>query len=574
MAITRSDLERLEQLRKLRGASAVSAWGEEGGDVAELRRWVIAVLHGGRPEPSTMLHNEWLALAYAPALWDSGVEEAVRTYAKSILQSAASAREPFATEYPSYGREEKQEVLRRVRTALERLLEAGTPRVDVEALFLHLWEGNRSFHGSAGTLDLNSEFVAFLLVRGLTLPLLALEAHRQGFANVLRAPAAEGVAKDFRIARFAGVADREAFTPLLELWEILDDLETRMRGQGLAVPGVMQRVAEFLERNRDLVMSAFPAVFSAYADNGSLLLTLATRLDGDDFRAELTNLAGRDIPWHVRDACVGLLAALAGGPLLLPADWGHRLYPEPVVVGSGRAAGTWIADPGAEALVTAAAARAVEEFGEWFQEQYATQEPGCTARLLTYLERHLRGAGEALRAWARNRGREFALEVTWIDHQPHRREKASGADFGLVLRVEAAAQLALTRGCLVQVKKTQVERETVRSGWVIEREQLELLSAFGDGGLYCLIAPSLPPLVIPARLVAGYIYGSGADKPTLSAQAASGARPLADFLVHDFIGGWIGEVSPEKLAAVTPGEGAGAGPAHLLDIRVRIGGEG
>jgi hypothetical protein len=49
------------------------------------------------------------------------------------------------------------------------------------------------------------------------------------------------------------------------------------------------------------------------------------------------------------------------------------------------------------------------------------------------------------------------------------------------------------------------------------------------------------------------------------------ARPLASFLVYDFISGWIGEISQNKIDIVS-GEGdPGIGPDLILRVNVTIG---
>jgi len=78
-----------------------------------------------------------------------------------------------------------------------------------------------------------------------------------------------------------------------------------------------------------------------------------------------------------------------------------------------------------------------------------------------------------------------------------------------------------------------------------------------------------------ARLLDGMLAGKKADTCVVAySKIANAARPLANFLVYDFMAGWIGEFSQNKIDEAMGRRDLGIGPVFILKVTVHLGERG
>lgn len=543
-------------------------------DKDTLHSWAIAVLEGRTSRKylertyESELWEQRIAILLSGFLWSSFMLEALTKFTTDSFQAVRKERGGSRKIF-GYGNAET------VSSALQQMLEAGVPPDQVKSIASLLWEFGPTdidnFH-----LQIRSEFSKLLIDRGWCFPHLLWEIWRQNL--VVKGPThwhdTDVGSTDLR--GFWGVFSRADAEPFFDLFGLLHDLTNKSYMSDWEERGKTDRLKCLLESKPDLLPRALPLILSAYGNRSSLILTLLTLAYTKDVFDALKLIRNKRKESALGDISRALITELEGEIQEAQEKWisyWHRDFRRLLTPDFPRlVSATWAQDARAELPVYAAFSQADDRFSRWILTNYALNERGITRFLLDLLRDEGNAIESTLGAWARNRKRQFRIQLKVVEHEPYRREKRTGADIGLILEIRASRMMQAKRACLVQAKKATVIGKAPRPKWSVEREQLERLIGFGDGGLYWLYGLGPGVLVLPARLLGGMLAGSKADTCTIPySKIATAARPLASFLVYDFISGWIGELSQDKISEALGEGNSGIGPDFILRVIVTVG---
>lgn len=540
-----------------------------------LHSWAVAILEDRISRWDSLheiIRNEdterLVAVLVSSVLWSNFVREALT---KFVLDSFHAIRKEKVGSPEVFGYVKSQTVS----LALQAMLEAGMPSKEVENIASLLWElgpvGMPNFN-----LRIESDFTKLLIERRWCFPHLLWEIWRQNLQGRSLTHWLDTAEGSRELIRFWQVFSRTDAEPFFDLFELLHELQDKYRLSEWEERGKVERLRSILESKPDLLSQSLSLVLSAYGDQSSLVLTLITLGFNQDVFDSLKAIRDRRIGSALGDISRALIAELEGEISESQEKWisyWHRDFRRLLTPDFPRLVSvTWAQDARIELPIYAAFSQADERFSRWILANYALNEGKITRHLLDLLCEEGNSIKSTLLEWAKNRKQQLRIQLGVIDHEAYRREKRTRADLGLILEVNAHGMIQMKRACLIQAKKASIMGKSPRPKWTIDREQLEMLIDFGDGGLYWLYGLGPGILILPARLLRGILAESKADICTLAySRIANAARPLASFLVYDFISGWIGEISQNKID-IASGEGdPGIGPDLVLRVSVTIG---
>jgi hypothetical protein len=144
-------------------------------------------------------------------------------------------------------------------------------------------------------------------------------------------------------------------------------------------------------------------------------------------------------------------------------------------------------------------------------------------------------------------------------------EPLSGADIGIVVRVELPQRSRVETGHLVQVKQSLTrDDETVPPRWKVTRDQIDLMLEDDPTATYWLLSPWEPKLVVvPAKTLLARFEQSDKSYTLQYDDIRSAGVPLGNALVDLLLGLWLG--TPSALG-VARGLGSRHKPGHILEI--------
>ena len=354
------------------------------------------------------------------------------------------------------------------------------------------------------------------------------------------------------------------------------DLANVFRGS----PGLLAQCSNLLLSLYGEVEDDVIAVFLEVADPDAVV---ALRLAATDPRQPEPQLRARVI-----------IAHLEGDPsLVLPRDGRFSsishvtAYYDQLIGSHGRAHGgyTWIEDETVERVLHRAFALADERFSEFFETQYQKHEPTLTERLLVNLEVELGRISSVLEEWSqRLRDGPVRVQFAYRDTQPE--EAFWNADVAFVLHCAVGTRFTRDATILGQCKKMNFNRTTERlvGSWTVDTVQCHDLIERSPFSYYLLFGPrnglATRTLVAPATTLRDATQTPPGGRAALTrsiplAQLRSLSRSFADFMLYDFIGGWVGDERPE-LVAWARGErsaapGARVPPRFIVSLSVTQG---
>ncbi|MCY1042330.1 hypothetical protein OV208_13475 [Corallococcus sp. bb12-1] len=255
----------------------------------------------------------------------------------------------------------------------------------------------------------------------------------------------------------------------------------------------------------------------------------------------------------------------ASEPATLTASLRHLHATRSVPVG-GR---TWLRDRDLEDLLVGAVGRVEADIAvrhpERFREETADLVAGLLEGLRAELERIQADLGSLL---AQGRASPLSLSMT-VQRAPLP-VRDGGVEVAFVVSVEREGFVRTRRVVRMPVAKLEQRGEgqwlpTFRLG----RERLDALLARTEAAFCLFLVPAFVRAecwVVPARLARALMETQGAlaGVPREAAQAVS--RPLAQWLVYDVLGLWVGDERPEVVDAVREGD---AGADFVVDLLVR-----
>lgn len=261
-------------------------------------------------------------------------------------------------------------------------------------------------------------------------------------------------------------------------------------------------------------------------------------------------------------------------------------YYNDIISSRGRAYSghTWLEDEMTEQIFHDAFRRADDDFSDFFTANHSKHEEGLTERLLVYLEEHVRPLTSFLATW----GKKLAdgpikVSFSYRDTQPQ--EPHWNADLAFSLQCSVKGRIMKRHAMLIQCKKMSYDTrgQRFRGSWNIDISQCDNLILRSPFSYYFLFGPGEPAairtLVVPAttiRSVARATDPSG-DLMSKSLQVRRMrpvSRSLADFLLYDFIGCWVGDENAELVEFAEGTNTSGPPARYLVSIEISQGVQG
>ncbi|MFC8949513.1 hypothetical protein [Streptomyces rochei] len=155
-----------------------------------------------------------------------------------------------------------------------------------------------------------------------------------------------------------------------------------------------------------------------------------------------------------------------------------------------------------------------------------------------------------------------------------KKERANGADIGVVVDVRVPGHLRLRTGDLIQVKKSAAltpGRAAREDTWTVKRRELHDLLEHSASSVYWLIRGSGEVLVVPSKFLAaveGATARSSAQQFTVGYTVVRRtAVTMEQYLPDLIVGLWLGSNSERTLQAAQ-GTGRTTRPRFALTIDV------
>lgn len=235
---------------------------------------------------------------------------------------------------------------------------------------------------------------------------------------------------------------------------------------------------------------------------------------------------------------------------------------------------TWIGSDPLENTLLEAFSAADVRFSKLLQSEIHSHEEKLTDLFVATLVGKAVEAQEVIRSW----GTAFAYEPWEVSvgcrDAPGWREKEYSADLAFLLSISAKERMERKKALLVQTKKINVEvSESAISfldSWSVDFLQAERLSTITPFGYYFLYGPHYNRTctrVIPVRSVIGILNAIGRRSRLPILHVLGASKPLAEFLVYDFIGCWIGDHS-HKAIRIAEGEDNQAMAKYTIRIDI------
>lgn len=539
-------------------------------DTTEIREkihsWMVAVLEGR--VPINYKHNNFekkqeLAVLFSYSLWSQDVYDALQEFVIDSFQKERLS--PKCGNYNWFsGRIES--------LAFRQMLRANVNSNELEHLASMLWELD-SNNINNFRLDINGEFTHILVAQKWCFPHLLWEIWRQ---SLQRRGLHQWLDTNEELeSSFWNAFSRKDAIPFFDLYDLINKLaKSDYNESEWETYGELERLKSLLESHSNVLLRALPIMLVVHGNNSSLLLTLTTLGYTNDILKKLNDICELHRNSPLGDISQALISEIRGKPSESQEKWMAYKHNDikccltPTF--SQLYSRTWLSDVRAEVPICSVFSKTEENFNNWILNNYALNERVITRRLLDLLCEETKKAELMLNAWAREKKQRFNLQLKVVEHEPYRMEKRSGADIGLVLEINAYGLMESRRACIIQAKKQSVVNETPKPKWTIERTQLEKLINFGDGALYWLYGLGPGVLVVPARVIIGMLKGKKKSSLNFS-ELVSSSHSITDFLVYDFIAGWIGEISPDKVDMALGEKTPGIGPDFILKIIITVG---
>ncbi|WP_324291580.1 hypothetical protein [Corallococcus sp. BB11-1] len=252
-------------------------------------------------------------------------------------------------------------------------------------------------------------------------------------------------------------------------------------------------------------------------------------------------------------------------PATLTASLRHLHATRAVPVG-GR---TWLRDRDLEDLLVGAVGRVEADVAsrhpERFREETAELVAGLLEGVRSELERIHADLGSLLA-----QGRASPLSLTMTVHRQPPRAPEAGVEVAFIVSVEREGFVRTRRVVRMPVAKLEQRGEgqwlpTFRLG----RERLDALLSRTEAAFCLFLVPAFVRAecwVVPARLARALMETQGAlaGVPREAAQGVS--RPLAQWLVYDVLGLWVGDERPDVVDAARAED---TGADFVVDLTVR-----
>ncbi|TSC25912.1 hypothetical protein [Corallococcus sp. Z5C101001] len=252
-------------------------------------------------------------------------------------------------------------------------------------------------------------------------------------------------------------------------------------------------------------------------------------------------------------------------PATLTASLRHLHATRAVPVG-GR---TWLRDRDLEDLLVGAVGRveaeAAQRHPERFREECSELVAGLLEGLRSELER-VRVDLESLLGPGRSPPLSLAMAVRRQPSPP----REGAAEVAIVVSVEREGFVRTRRVVRVPVAKLEQRGEGQwLPGFRLGRERLDALLAHTEAAFCLFLVPAFVRSecwVVPARLARALMDTQGAlsGVPREAVQGAS--RSLAQWLVYDVLGLWVGDERPDVVTAACEGDSAAE---FVVDLTVR-----
>ena len=221
---------------------------------------------------------------------------------------------------------------------------------------------------------------------------------------------------------------------------------------------------------------------------------------------------------------------------------------------------TWIGSNPIENTLLQAFSAADVQFSKLLQSEIHSHEEKLTDFFVSYLVSKAVEAQEVIRSW-----KKALADQPWeisVEHQDASgwRGKEYSADLAFLLSISSKERMERKKAILVQTKKINVEVSesniSFLDSWSVDFLQAERLSTITPFGYYFLYGPHYNGTltrVTPARSVIGILNAIGRRSRLPILHVLGASKPLAEFLVYDFIGCWIGDHS-HKAIRIAEGE--------------------
>jgi len=239
---------------------------------------------------------------------------------------------------------------------------------------------------------------------------------------------------------------------------------------------------------------------------------------------------------------------------------------------------TWICSNAIENTLHEAFCQADIEFSTYLEQEVMSHEERLTGSFVTILCRKGSEVQKLVREWGNNLNiGPWYVSMRYRDVTPKKGEKTLGADMAFLLSVNIRDKMHNKKAILVQSKKinAQMGNSGIQflASWPVKDTQARKLSSKTPFGYYFLYGPNFDNTrtrVISCNSVLGLLSASNRAASIPLAQTMSTSRSLADFLLYDFIGCWVGDETDE-IIQIAEGEHPKIGVRYIIDISISHG---
>lgn len=299
----------------------------------------------------------------------------------------------------------------------------------------------------------------------------------------------------------------------------------------------------------------------------------------------LQSIAENDSDADVRLRAHIVLANLDGGfakglvPRRSFTSVSHTVaYYDNILSSRGRAYSghTWLRDETVEKVIHDAFNKADEEFSEFFVNQMGKAEEGLTERLVLKMEERFEPVQASVDTWSQNLADgKIEINFSYRDTQPQ--EKEWHCDIAFLLKCSIAEEFEKQHAALIQCKKMNYDSNwRFQKTWTIDIEQCQNLIEKSKSSYYFLFGPnelpSIRTLVVPANTIRAIISATATSsqktKNISYEQLRSNSRSLADFLLYDFIGCWVGDEDASLIELASGGGNIRPSARFLVTVSI------
>lgn len=215
------------------------------------------------------------------------------------------------------------------------------------------------------------------------------------------------------------------------------------------------------------------------------------------------------------------------------------------------------------------------QFSKLLQSEIQSHEEKLTDLFVATLIGKASKAQEVIRSWGKHLAYEpWEVSFDCRDMGAFRREREYGTDMAFLLSISSRERMEQRKAILVQAKKINVELSessiSFLDSWSVDFLQAERLSSLTPFVYYFLYGPyynGTRTRVMPASSIIGILNAIGRRSKLPILHVLHASRPLAEFLVHDFIGCWVGD-SSSRMIRVAEGEDNQAGARYVVRVDI------